>query len=172
MMTCPGCKNPQIEGSLYCSECGTCLVTTDRLSTQAVRRVSTDHLIPPRGGTSPLDEPSTENVVERNIFLHLVEASQTLHIFGRSEYTLGRVVEGLPASPDIDLAPYDGYGQGVSRLHAALRWTGPRIVIVDLGSSNGTRVNGQKITPQTEYPLSHGDMVALGKLRIQLFLRK
>lgn len=172
MMICPGCNKPQIDGSLYCGECGTCLVTTDRLSTQVIRRASTDHLIPPRGGTAPLDAPTIENTAERNIFLHLIDSAQTLHIFGRNEYSLGRIVEDQPVAPDLDLGPYDGYGQGVSRMHAILRWNGSRIMIIDLGSSNGTRVNGQKITPKVEFSLMHGDMIALGKLRIQIFLRK
>jgi len=172
MMICPGCNKVQLEGSLFCGECGARLITTDRLSTQAIRRFSTDHLIPPRGVTSPLDAPSSDGAMERNIFLHLIEAGSTLHICGRADYTLGRSVDGQPASPDIDLAPYDGYGQGVSRLHASLRWDEEQLVIIDLGSSNGTRVNGHKINPQTEYPLSHGDVLALGKLKLQVFLRK
>ncbi len=43
---------------------------------------------------------------------------------------------------------------------------------MDLGSSNGTRVNGQKIVPHVDYPVKHGDIIALGKLKIQLIIHK
>jgi len=85
---------------------------------------------------------------------------------------MGRVAEGQPILPDVDLSPYEAYSQGVSRLHAALKVINQRVVIMDLGSSNGTRVNGQKIVPNVDYPLNHGDMIALGKLKIQVLIRR
>jgi pSer/pThr/pTyr-binding forkhead associated (FHA) protein len=106
------------------------------------------------------------------ISLHLVGSGQVLHLAGRTEFTLGRVAEGQPILPDVDLSVYDAYSQGVSRLHAALKFVNERVAITDLGSANGTRVNGQKIMPHIDYPLNHGDMIALGKLKIQVLIRK
>jgi pSer/pThr/pTyr-binding forkhead associated (FHA) protein len=53
-----------------------------------------------------------------------------------------------------------------------LKLNNQRIFITDLGSSNGTRVNGQKIMPNVDYPLNHGDVIALGKFKIQVLIRK
>jgi pSer/pThr/pTyr-binding forkhead associated (FHA) protein len=75
-----------------------------------------------------------------------------LHLTGQSEFTMGRVAEGQPNLPDVDLSPYEAYAQGVSRLHAVLKLNNQRVFITDLGSSNGTRVNGQKIMPNVDYP--------------------
>jgi len=86
--------------------------------------------------------------------------------------TIGRVVEGQPILPDVDLSQYEAFSQGVSRLHAALRVNAQQVFITDLGSSNGTRVNGQKIAPNTDTPLNHGDVIALGKFKIQILIRK
>jgi pSer/pThr/pTyr-binding forkhead associated (FHA) protein len=110
--------------------------------------------------------------VDSVISLHLVENGQILHLAGRSEFTLGRISEGQPILPDVDLSPYEAYAQGVSRLHVALKIVNNGIVITDLGSSNGTRVNGQKIVPHVDYPLNHGDIIALGKLKIQVLIHK
>jgi pSer/pThr/pTyr-binding forkhead associated (FHA) protein len=44
-------------------------------------------------------------------------------------------------------------------------------MVMDLGSSNGTYLNGRRINPHVEESLSHGDIVALGKLKIQVLLR-
>jgi pSer/pThr/pTyr-binding forkhead associated (FHA) protein len=82
------------------------------------------------------------------------------------------VTEGQPILPDIDLTPYEAYSRGVSRLHSALKIVNKRVVIVDLGSSNGTRVNGQKIVPNVDYPLNNGDVIALGRLRIQVLFKR
>jgi pSer/pThr/pTyr-binding forkhead associated (FHA) protein len=73
--------------------------------------------------------------------------------------------------PDIDLTPYQAYASGVSRLHAVVKRDASRVLVMDLGSSNGTYVNGRRINPHVEEPLSHGDIVALGKLKIQVLLR-
>ncbi len=69
--------------------------------------------------------------------------------------------------PDFDLSEFDAYNQGVSRLHAAIKVQALRILIMDLASANGTRVNGQKLVPNVEYPLKNGDQIALGKLKIE-----
>jgi pSer/pThr/pTyr-binding forkhead associated (FHA) protein len=45
------------------------------------------------------------------------------------------------------------------------------VVVTDLGSANGTRVNGMQITPHIPYPIKHGDILSLGKFKIQLLLR-
>lgn len=171
MILCPNCQHHEIAGALFCSECGAQLVFAENLSTQTIHRSQSDVLTPPQQSSPPLPE-SPAGAVDALISLHLVDSGQILPLAGRTEFTLGRVTEGQPILPDVDLSPYEAYAQGVSRLHAALRITNQRIVIVDLGSSNGTRVNGQKIVPNVDYPLNHGDMLALGKLKIQLLIRR
>lgn len=49
----------------------------------------------------------------------------------------------------------------VSRRHARLVLSGTGYVLQDLGSTNGTFVNGQRVTG--EHPLSAGELVALGE---------
>jgi hypothetical protein len=54
----------------------------------------------------------------------------------------------------------------VSRHHAEILMQGGRWVIVDLGSANGTFVNGQQITgPQV---LNHGDLVRVGQTQFRV----
>lgn len=50
----------------------------------------------------------------------------------------------------------------VSRHHALIRWDGRQLNISDLGSSNGTWVNGQRLTPHVVQPLSHPARVRFG----------
>jgi pSer/pThr/pTyr-binding forkhead associated (FHA) protein len=51
----------------------------------------------------------------------------------------------------------------VSRRHAELRRHGEEVVVTDLGSTNGTRVNG---APVREQVLSSGDEVSVGSTRL------
>ena len=79
--------------------------------------------------------------------------------------------DAQPIMPDIDLTPYQAYANGVSRLHAVLKREGKRVFVMDLGSSNGTYLNGKRLQPNIDQTLNHGDMLALGKLKIQILLR-
>jgi len=174
MILCPNCQHHEVAGALFCSECGAQLVFTERLSTQAFIRSQSDVLSsPPPQPANPANPPAPPAAsIDALVSLHLVDNGQILPLAGRSEFTMGRVAEGQPILPDVDLSPYEAYSQGVSRLHAALKVINQRVVIMDLGSSNGTRVNGQKIVPNVDYPLNHGDMIALGKLKIQVLIRR
>jgi hypothetical protein len=55
--------------------------------------------------------------------------------------------------------------ESVSRMHAVIEVSGDEISIIDLGSTTGTLVNGQKIN---KAKLQSGDVIVLGDLRLEL----
>jgi pSer/pThr/pTyr-binding forkhead associated (FHA) protein len=55
----------------------------------------------------------------------------------------------------------------ISRAHAAIGFDGETFYVQDLGSTNGTRVNGDR-TPQVE--LHDGDEIQLGKIELRITL--
>jgi pSer/pThr/pTyr-binding forkhead associated (FHA) protein len=55
----------------------------------------------------------------------------------------------------------------VSRTHAELRHKAGRWFIRDLGSKNGTWLNGRRVR---EAPVARGDVLRLGSLRMELRL--
>ena len=52
----------------------------------------------------------------------------------------------------------------VSRRHAEIAWDGEAYVLHDLGSRNGTRVNGSRVFEPAR--LKHGDVIALGDVTL------
>ena len=66
----------------------------------------------------------------------------------------GTTVLGRSAEADVRLAD-----TGVSRHHAELRVLDGRVELHDLGSTNGTRVNGRRVAAVT---LTDGDVLTLG----------
>jgi len=176
MIVCPNCHHDELPGSLFCSECGAQLVVSETPTTQHIQRSPSDILAVKPPVSSPTSSqpaaPSAAVSQDVAVSLHMVDNGQIIQLVDQTEFTIGRTAEGQPILPDIDLSTFEAYAQGVSRLHAALKIHNQRVVITDLGSSNGTRVNGQKIVPHVDYPLNHGDMIALGKFAIQVLIKK
>jgi class 3 adenylate cyclase len=58
----------------------------------------------------------------------------------------------------------------VSGNHAEIRMNNDGWTIRDLGSTNGTRLNGDWITPGTEYLLKNGDVIKIAQIDLQVNL--
>ncbi len=76
----------------------------------------------------------------------------------RFELRYGSNVIGRGSESDLQLLD-----QGVSRRHVDVQYDGQRATIYDLGSTNGTTVNGHEIG---SHMLRHGDVVRLGHTRM------
>ncbi|MCC7117742.1 MAG: FHA domain-containing protein [Anaerolineales bacterium] len=168
MMLCPNCKHNNLSGAMFCSECGAQLSGKDSLTTQ---NISTDQLTASDLPTSNDDvyQPFDGSNAWGSIFL--LDTGQVLPLSVKNEFTLGRISEGQPIMPDIDLSPYQAYAGGVSRLHAIIKRDGKRILFMDLGSANGSYINGKRVQPNDEQYVNHGDIIALGKLKIQILVK-
>lgn len=167
MIVCPSCQHENLDGALFCDECGGPLTGQDMKVTQNIK---TDQI---RAAAMPGRKKAPAPVQESEAWasLHIVDSGQILPLTDRNEFMLGRISEAQPIMPDIDLTPYQAYANGVSRLHAVVKRENNRVLIMDLGSSNGTYLNGKRIPANLDLPLSHGDMVSLGKLKIQILLK-
>jgi len=170
MIVCPKCGNKELPGALYCKECGTPFATLHRDLTVTIPQSISDQL---RNHTTKeegqLVPPTPEDA---RLSLFLVDTGEIIPLEGLTEYTIGRSAEDQPILPDVDLAPFHGYEFGVSRLHAAIKISAPYAFLTDFGSANGTQLNGQKVSPNKPYPITHGDVFILGKMKIQLLVNR
>jgi Protein of unknown function (DUF3662)/FHA domain len=79
----------------------------------------------------------------------VVDGPGTRHVLSSGRNVIGRGTEADIRLPDT----------GVSRKHVDVVLEGPTAIAEDLGSTNGTLVNGRRISRQ---PLSDGDVIRIG----------
>jgi signal transduction histidine kinase/pSer/pThr/pTyr-binding forkhead associated (FHA) protein len=88
------------------------------------------------------------------------DSCENFEVVLRDEVVLGTISD--PGT--VDLRPYQAKENGVSRQHVKLCVIDSALSVVDLGSTNGTEVNGQPLKQDIPYPLTSGDTVKLGSL--------
>ena len=79
----------------------------------------------------------------------VVDGPGTKHVLGQGSNVLGRGTEADIRLPDT----------GVSRKHVDVQLHGSTVVVEDLGSTNGTLVNGRRVGSQE---LADGDVIRIG----------
>lgn len=81
----------------------------------------------------------------------------------------GAVLDVPPGYCEIGRLPGSGIrldGEGISRRHAAMNRAGSHVVLTDLGSTNGTFLNGERL--MAPRPLRDGDLVRIGHVELRL----
>ncbi len=82
------------------------------------------------------------------------------------ELTLGRNQE-IPGFEGI-FREYDADQLGISRRHVMFRPTQTQLYVIDLGSTNGTWLNGRSIGVNMPYSLADGDLLTVGRLEFNV----
>lgn len=174
VIICPACHHEELVGALFCSECGAELFhlkvsppktrsydASGSLSqTGRQKSPGTGKVASPRSPTAPL------------VSLRIPDTGQVIPLEEGDEFTLGRISGNQPILPDIDLTPYKAYEGGVSRLHATIRVFENQVTVTDLGSANGTRINGKKIAAHQPCEISNEDIITLGRFKAQILIQR
>jgi hypothetical protein len=87
---------------------------------------------------------------------------QPLVLMFEESIILGRRNVSTQDNVCADLTPFGGYEKGVSRVHASIQRVRGSLVLVDLGSTHGTFLNGQRVSPHQQNMLLEGDEIRLG----------
>ena len=82
------------------------------------------------------------------------DGSQTDHELTEETLTIGRASNNIFPIDDVS----------VSSHHAQIAPSAGVFLLKDLGSTNGTKVNGTELQPATEYTLKPGDKIRFGKV--------
>jgi pSer/pThr/pTyr-binding forkhead associated (FHA) protein len=98
--------------------------------------------------------------------LIIIDGQREVRLPAISLVYLGRRDDADDVHPHIDLTHDGAISYGVSRRHAGIHQSNSGTYIEDLGSTNGTFVNNQRLTPSKLYPLEHGDILHLGQFKL------
>ena len=161
MIECPVCKTQVEVGTAVCPRCGASLVGV--AETRALGNTDYEPGTP-RWGTARFDS-------RMNLVIRARDSGDEFTFDAKSitELTLGRLNPDTGEAPPVDLHAANGIEQGVSRRHAAIvRREGGALSLVDLGSDNGTYLNGQRLIPNQPRILRDGDEVRLGYLVLNI----
>ena len=141
-MECPSCgvdNTPEVQA---CVECGARLGRAD----------TTLSMLPQVGQGDSGDAP-----LKSTGGIELVVAKGPS---SGARYTVTRDETWLGRDPDSDIFLDD---VTVSRKHAKIRLSGERVFVADVGSLNGTYLNGERVD---EAELRHGDEMWIGKYKL------
>ena len=175
MNVCPICGFENISGAASCAKCAasfTVVAVEDADQTITTSKIRADllrELTPVRLGFSKhLGKLGTDSIA-----FYIGDVPDPLIVNVPSEAILGRYALSSLTQPRIDLSAFASYMSGVSRLHVAIRRNGNNdLEIQDLGSTNGTWINGERIPPYEFKLLKSGDALKLGCLNVRLYFEQ
>lgn len=165
MKTCPYCSHDNREGLLFCEECGQALDEEIVQPTMPTRRF--DDSLPEFSAKATWGSASIAKTA--SVVIHFRDISEPLTVELTDRIVFGRSDASSPRQPDVDLTPFGALEKGVSRVHAAIERSDDVLTLVDMGSSNGTNLNGQRLVPDQPRVLRDGDEIRFGKLVAHLY---
>lgn len=162
-ITCPNCGKSNKKNELLCYACGHLLVSgASEFETRTLRDA---------------EESDREYFGEDSaLVLRVRDSGRIYELYpgaSQNELIIGRSAPGSAMMPDVDLVDETGALKGVSRLHLTIRYDLQyhTLSVFDLGSANGSFINGQRLHPHEVRVLRDGDEMRLGTLAITVAFR-
>ena len=169
MNQCPSCGRKNRPGTLFCSECGAYLPTSGPLRTEMLP----EEQLP----ISRADPWTSESVVEADkeavvpLHIKILSTGRQIHLPPKAEVDIGRLDAAHDILPDVDLTSDGGLEGGVSRRHCKIHQRHSNYLIEDVGSANGTFLNGSRLTPYLPHVLQDGDRLQVGRIKLRVIFQ-
>ncbi|MEO1288339.1 MAG: FHA domain-containing protein [Chloroflexota bacterium] len=155
---CPSCGKSNSISDAMCYACGTLLTSENGVPTAILSYES-------------IVQEDDAHYAESDTLLFKIENHQPIEL--RPQHDLKRLLIGRTDkdSPiDVNLDAFGASTKGVSRIHAAVSYddVSETLSLFDMGSTNGTYINGQLLHANERRTIRHGDELQFGTLKIQV----
>jgi FHA domain len=171
MIKCQFCQTVHVDNTIFCSECGYYLLENTGRETDPLDTVEVpdeDNRANDAGLMASLQRAGESLAIRLKIGARQREIEMPLSVITH----LGRVDAAASVFPEVDLSDDSDASHGVSRRHARILKQSGMVVVEDMGSINGTFVNGKRLDPYLPEVLNDGDLLQLGKLKIEVKIKK
>lgn len=112
--------------------------------------------------------PTAPPVPDAVLDLRHAGSGQTFALSGKDEFLVGRPDPVTGINPELNLGALDN-GRSLSRRHAKLLWQGGQWYLrEDVGTTNGTFVNGTRIVTGVPVALKIGDKLRFGSIELEV----
>lgn len=166
-LECPNCGREYRYGMLFCEGCGLCLITDSALEKDTISLGKGEGI-----STSDLSSQGdrTGGRSGHVLRLRVLSTGRQIQVPAISRVLIGRLDISRSIFPDIDLTLDGGLEGGVSRRHCEIHYCDGQYFIEDVGSTNGTFLNGEALLPHLPHVLKGGDELQLGRVRLQVIV--
>jgi pSer/pThr/pTyr-binding forkhead associated (FHA) protein len=117
-----------------------------------------------------VEEPSEPSPVP--LCIKVLATGREIQLPSTAEVHIGRLDAAHGIFPDLDLSPDGGLEGGVSRHHCKVHQRGSAYLVEDVGSANGTFLDGQRLTPYLPHVLKDGDELQLGRIKLKVIIQE
>ena len=176
VITCPFCQTVHVDNTLFCDECGTYLLEEEKRDTFPLEE---EKGAPPSEAAQPAEEELEEKMLNASteaysagsdappvLRLKIGPRKRLVEVTLDKPVHLGRLDPSANVYPEVDLTNDGGLEYGISRKHARLYTRKGGVFVEDLGSTNGTFINGTRIASYLPEQLLDGDVLLLGRLAV------
>ncbi|MFO7742777.1 MAG: FHA domain-containing protein [Anaerolineae bacterium] len=169
MIECPSCGHKHRPGTLFCTECGVYLPSGGPLGTEPIPEGDLPAARVRGWQSDSAGEGQQESPAALSI--SVPSSGRQIPVPSAKAVEVGRLDAAHGIFPDVDLAPDGGLEGGVSRRHCKICYQEGRYLVEDLGSANGTFLNGKRLTPYLTHALENGDELQLGRVRLRVMIQ-
>ena len=156
-LLCPECQK---QNSIIADTCVYCGASLERRRREPISTKELDKG-PELETRAGLCEEHLKELPSGALALVVIDEDEPIVVPNPESIVLGRIAN-IEDIPNVDISLYSNLGHGISRKHARITKEQGKYMIEDLGSTNGTWVNRQRLMPGKPHELHSGDMVVLG----------
>ncbi|MCP4538617.1 MAG: FHA domain-containing protein [Chloroflexi bacterium] len=194
MTECQSCGRKHRPGTLFCSGCGVYLATGGTLQTDPlpeeelpITKANPWDNVPLVGPdeTSPIPIPPPKAHKQTPVKIQdadaaplaplrirVISTGREVRLSFISEAYIGRLDADHDIFPDLDLTPDARADDGVSRRHCKIHRRDSVYLVEDVGSANGTYLNGLRLNPHLLHVLKDEDELQLGRIKLKIIIHK